>query len=259
MSQRFCIAECCFVRSRSWARIGAVEVEVARRALLVADGRANLTGSAKLMYDKMRHPNNLNQAVICEDCRERLGESIALGEDVVSLRSNIKRGGYGLFVVVDKLAGEWLTNYGGEIMNKMEVAGAIARGLEVSHFVMVTRAHTINGQRNYRETVPGVRWKGLAQFINRWSNSREECNVRWKKDAPTLCCKALAAKPLAAGTELLAHYEIFDLQHQVGRNKVVKEKRLHVKLKRQVPANFDVQYRGCLMSTPRSRRSKPRW
>ncbi len=122
----------------------------------------------------MRKPENLQGALICENCRERIGESIAMGESVVSLRSNIPRGGYGLFTLVDRLPGECVTNYGGEIMHKMAVADAVARRLPVSHVMKLTQLHSISGLRNYRVTVPGVCWKGLAQFINRWSVASSE-------------------------------------------------------------------------------------
>jgi len=68
-----------------------------------------------------------------------------MGEDAVSLRSNLKGGGYGLFAVIDKAAGDLGC---GEMLTKLQVASVVARGLEVSHFMMVTRNHTINGLRN---------------------------------------------------------------------------------------------------------------
>jgi len=244
---KFCVAECCFVKSRRWYRVGgsgALEPEVARRALVVAHGRrALLSGKAKAAF-----PEDLQQAVICEKCRERIGESVAMGEEkVVSLRSNIKGAGYGLFAMVDLEPGEWITNYGGELMSKMRVAEAVARRIQTSHFMMVTRSHTINGLRNYRETVPGVCWKGLAQFINRWCLSRQqECNVLWKKNAAALRCEARASKAIPAGTELIAHYGVYQVAPAHS------EKRPHVKLKRQVPTSLDPRYRQHLMATPRT-------
>jgi hypothetical protein len=244
---KFCVAEGCYVKRIRWFKItgAAISDEVLRRALIVIECRSLKVKSQS--YFEFIKQHDWKGGYMCESCRYRIEESISMDENVVSLRSNVEKGGNGLFALIDFEKGDFITKYGGDIMTTIKVTEALKSGIAMSHFMGFGRQYAINGLRNYQNDLPGETSKGLAQFINKWSDSKDECNVVWVKNPLLLSVTAIASRAITAGTELIADYKIYDTN-------AVGEERLHVKKKKSAPASLVPLYGKYLMSTEREHR-----
>ncbi len=188
--------------------------------------------------------------MVCLECRLSIMECLRMEEkNCLPLPSNIPGGGIGLFAAIELEQSEWITDYGGEILDKMKVAEATLRGIPTTHIMTLDRRFMINGFQNYQSAEPGVRCRGLAQDINTFTHSITECYVVFDKSKP-LSCQARAARKIVAGEEMIGDYLMYD-SDSIKKGPLARP---HVTLKKAKPSNFDREYRASCLAAPRSRR-----
>ncbi len=207
--------------------------------------------------EEKKKKDDADKRMLCESCDANIQLSIDMGESVVPLPSAIPQGGLGLFALKSFRAGEYITDYGGELISPDDPTKIMESELRTSHFMKLARGYAINGSLHYsgKSALKGILCRrGLAQFMNTWRvNQADECNVKWEKDPVALRVKAVAKSSIEAGEELFADYVMCKV-HPTSHNKEKKKKK---KKKGYQPYGFNEDYLNSRLRDPmRSGRSR---